>query len=43
MRAIKLSSLFMPKILVIDDDPSLREVIQISLQHAGFEVVEADN
>src|SRR2546429_9978769 len=43
MRAIKLSSLFMPKFLVIDDDPSLREVIQISLQHAGFEVVEADN
>src|SRR5437879_1821 len=43
MRARKLSSLFMPKILVIDDDPSLREVIQISLQHAGFEVVEADN
>src|SRR6267143_3476636 len=43
MRAIKLSSLFMPEILVIDDDVSLREVIQIYLEHAGFEVIEADN
>jgi signal transduction histidine kinase len=33
----------MPKILVIDDDPSLREVIVISLEHAGFEVIQADN
>lgn len=33
----------MPKILIIDDDSALREVIQIALQHAGFEVVEADN
>jgi len=33
----------MPKILVIDDDASLREVIQISLECAGFEVIQADN
>jgi len=33
----------MPKILVIDDDAALREIIQISLEHAGFEVIEADN
>src|SRR5437879_318430 len=43
MRARKLSSLFMPKILVIDDDASLREVIQLSLEHAGFEVAQADS
>ncbi|PYK98431.1 MAG: hybrid sensor histidine kinase/response regulator [Verrucomicrobia bacterium] len=33
----------MPKILVIDDDASLREVIQLSLEHAGFEVAQADS
>jgi len=33
----------MPKILIIDDDAALREIIQISLAHAGFEVIEADN
>src|SRR5437667_10672236 len=33
----------MTKILVIDDDDSLREIIQLSLEHAGFEVIEADN
>ena len=33
----------MPKILVIDDDDSLREVVQMSLEHAGFDVIEADN
>ncbi|HKS35619.1 MAG TPA: HAMP domain-containing sensor histidine kinase [Verrucomicrobiae bacterium] len=33
----------MTKILVIDDDPGLREVIRLSLEHAGFEVVEAEN
>ena len=33
----------MPKILVIDDDDALREIIQISLEHAGFEVIGADN
>src|SRR5438046_8145404 len=33
----------MTKILVIDDDASLREIIQLSLEHAGFEVIKADN
>jgi signal transduction histidine kinase len=33
----------MPKILIIDDDEALREIIQISLEHAGFEVIQADN
>src|SRR5947199_10017443 len=33
----------MTKILVIDDDDSLREIIQLSLEHAGFEVIQADN
>jgi signal transduction histidine kinase len=33
----------MPKILVIDDDDALREIIQLSLEHAGFEVIQADN
>src|SRR3989440_11210223 len=33
----------MPKILVIDDDDALREIVEISLEHAGFEVIEADN
>jgi two-component system, sensor histidine kinase and response regulator len=33
----------MTKILVIDDDSGLREVIRLSLEHAGFEVVEAEN
>src|SRR5438876_1071526 len=33
----------MPKILVIDDDAELREMIQFSLEHAGFEVTQADN
>ena len=33
----------MPKILIIDDDAALREIIQLSLEHAGFEVIEADN
>lgn len=33
----------MTKILVIDDDPGLREVIRLSLEHAGFEVLEAEN
>src|SRR5437773_1383597 len=33
----------MPKILVIDDDDALREIVEISLEHAGFEVTQADN
>ena len=33
----------MPKILVIDDDAELRELIQFSLEHAGFEVTQADS
>jgi signal transduction histidine kinase len=33
----------MATILVIDDDSSLREVIRLSLEHSGFEVVEAEN
>jgi len=33
----------MPKILVIDDDDALREIVEISLEHAGFEVIQADN
>ena len=33
----------MSKILIIDDDPSLREVIKVSLETAGYEVIEADN
>src|SRR6266540_1524174 len=33
----------MAKILIIDDDSGLREVIRISLEHAGHEVIEADN
>ena len=40
---LKLCGLVMAKILVIDDDASLREVIQMALEHAGFEVIEADN
>jgi len=33
----------MPKILVIDDDAALREVVQMALQHAGFEVIDASD
>jgi two-component system sensor histidine kinase/response regulator len=33
----------MAKILVIDDDPALREVILVALEHEGFEVIEADD
>lgn len=31
------------RILVVDDDPSLREVVRFSLEQAGFEPVEAKN
>jgi signal transduction histidine kinase len=33
----------MPKILVIDDDDALREIIQLSLEQEGFEVIQADD
>jgi two-component system, sensor histidine kinase and response regulator len=33
----------MTRSLVIDDDASLREIIQISLEHGGFEVIQAEN
>ena len=33
----------MAKILVIDDDPALREMIRQMLERAGYEVAEADN
>ncbi len=32
----------MSKILIIDDDPSLREVVKVSLETYGYDVVEAD-
>jgi two-component system chemotaxis response regulator CheY len=31
------------KIMVVDDSPSLREVVQIALASAGYEVVLAEN
>ncbi|MEQ1568401.1 MAG: response regulator transcription factor [Myxococcota bacterium] len=31
------------RILLVDDDPSLREVVRYALDRAGFEVLEADN
>lgn len=33
----------MSKILIIDDDPALREVIRASLEAYGYEVIEADS
>ena len=33
----------MPTILVVDDDPHIREVIGFALQQTGFGVVEAEN
>jgi two-component system OmpR family response regulator len=33
----------MPTILVVDDDPHIREVIGFALQKAGFATVEAEN
>lgn len=33
----------MSKILIIDDDESLREVIRVSLEAYGYEVIEADS
>ena len=31
----------MPKILVVDDDPAIREVVRFALERAGFAVIEA--
>jgi CheY-like chemotaxis protein len=32
----------MPRILVVDDDPMVREAIEVSLQYHGFEVMVAE-
>ena len=31
------------RILFADDDPEIREVVRILLEHEGFEVIEASN
>jgi two-component system phosphate regulon response regulator PhoB len=31
----------MPKILIVDDEPAIREMVKFSLESAGFEVAEA--
>ncbi|GAB4216166.1 MAG: response regulator transcription factor [Roseiflexaceae bacterium] len=31
------------KILVVDDEPGLRELVRINLEHEGFSVVQAEN
>ena len=33
----------MPKVLVVDDDSHIRDMICFALRHAGFEVAEAEN
>lgn len=33
----------MPKILIVDDDPHIREVLRFALKKAGFETCEAEN
>ncbi|MGE3539222.1 MAG: response regulator [Candidatus Tectimicrobiota bacterium] len=33
----------MPRILLIDDEPYVRDVLRRFLEHAGYEVVEAPN
>jgi DNA-binding response OmpR family regulator len=31
----------MPRVLIVDDDPALRELLRITLTRAGFETAEA--
>ncbi|ACS99464.1 response regulator transcription factor [Paenibacillus sp. JDR-2] len=33
----------MPKILVVDDDPNIRELVSLFLRREGYEVIEATN
>jgi two-component system phosphate regulon response regulator PhoB len=33
----------MPKILVVDDEPDVLELVEFNLRHAGFEVVRAED
>ena len=33
----------MAKVLIVDDDPAIRDVLRFALAHAGFEVVEAED
>lgn len=33
----------MTKIMVVDDDPHIRELVRVFLRNEGFEVVEAEN
>jgi two-component system OmpR family response regulator len=34
---------FMARILIVDDDPAIRDVVRFALARAGFETVEAEN
>ena len=31
------------RVLIVDDEPSVREMLAVALEMAGFEVTEADN
>ncbi len=31
------------KILIVDDEPGLRDLVRINLEHEGFAVVQAEN
>jgi len=31
------------KILIVDDEPGLRELVRINLEHEGFDVIQAEN
>lgn len=33
----------MPKILIVDDDPHIRELVRIYLQRDGFDIVECED